>query len=211
MKPNLVKRIAAAVAFAGIAALVSACGSSNSAIPGVGGMGFPLANGAGCTGMSQAVAFSGVATMDQIGNIYAGQNVGPLTLSATSAAQGMGYQYGRVNSQDGSTLAFNISGAYGSQLMIQGIYVMGQDVLTILQTMGGSMMGYGSGYPGSYPGSYPGGYPYGSGGCGVSSLSLYQMGVEPMTQAAQVIGQQPFLYAVVSGELILNGSINAPY
>jgi len=153
--------------------------------------------------------------MDNMGNLYAGQNVGPLSLSGAGAVQPGGYQFGRINTTDGSTLEFNISGSYGQQMTIQGVYVMGQDVMTVLGSMGGSM-GYGYGYPTGYPTGYPSGYPgygspYGQGGCGVSSLMLSQMGTEPMMQAASVIGNQPFTYAIVSGQLILNGSINAPY
>lgn len=215
MKSSLVKRFAAAVAFAGIATFLSGCGSSNGT-PGVGGiLGPQIPNGTGCTGLTQAVAFSGVAQMDNMGNLYAGQNVGPLSLSGAGAVQPGGYQFGRINTTDGSTLEFNISGSYGQQMTIQGVYVMGQDVMTVLGSMGGSM-GYGYGYPTGYPTGYPSGYPgygspYGQGGCGVSSLMLSQMGTEPMMQAASVIGNQPFTYAIVSGQLILNGSINAPY
>jgi hypothetical protein len=194
MKRNLGARIATAVALAGIAAALTACGGNNNNAAAAacvptgytnnclvgnltgGGVINPAAGGF-------TIGFTGTAVQQGDG-LYAGSGVGlPLTITGAqvgSVQTGTGsYQYGRIGT-DGTILEFNVMPINGSQMQIQGVLSLSQ-----LQ--------------------YSVDAPYLA--TAAPQLTIYNVAAMPMSEAASVIGNQPFQYALWSGQVYLNGSV----
>lgn len=183
MKRHLAKRVATAMALAGLAAASTSCGSNNNNnplanLPGFANSGASLNQAAG--GCSYAL----VGTYQAYGDgLYANLQA---SLVGTGQVQGGTFQFGRV-AADGTTLAFNI---YNNQ--VQGVLSLSQ---AEVYAIGGGGMG------GMYGGAMGMGCP------SASNVTLYNVAYQNSAQASQVVGSQAqsFSYILYSGVVSVNG------
>jgi hypothetical protein len=223
MKRSIVSRVATAVAFAGIAAAVTACGSGggNGVIGGSGYEGTAI-SGQGSIPASPMIQFSGNAQIGPDGGIIATQAYGDaLTMTSVSASPAQNaplnrctlngsYQLGRCGAW--ANLGINLSGnGYpGSTSQISGMIQFNSIAWAYLSTILGGVSGYGSyGLSIPLPSSVPYGYPGGSFTGGITGIQISDagtggIGMGVTSSSSVATGGAP--YALYDGWVVLSVS-----